>query len=73
MNRGAKSLTAHYADNVVGRLIRSRQLAYPLGLPVYVARRPLAPFCETPSPNSLPADFICANPCLSVAKFFCLA
>jgi hypothetical protein len=23
-------------------------LAYPLGLPVYVARRPPTPFCETP-------------------------
>src|SRR4029434_7741679 len=34
---------------VVEHLIRSRQLAHPIGLPVYVARRPPAPFCETPS------------------------
>src|SRR6266496_3451537 len=33
---------------VLGRLIRSRQLPHPIGLPVYVARRPPAPFCETP-------------------------
>jgi large subunit ribosomal protein L35 len=31
---------------IVGRLIRSRQFARPFGLPVYVARRPPAPFCE---------------------------
>jgi hypothetical protein len=30
-------------------LIRSRQLAHPFGLPVYVARRPPALFCETPN------------------------
>jgi len=33
---------------IVGRLVRSRQLAYPFGLPVYVARLPPAPLCETP-------------------------
>jgi Cft2 family RNA processing exonuclease len=30
-------------------LIRSRPLAHPFRLPVYVARRPPAPFCKTPS------------------------
>jgi hypothetical protein len=33
---------------IVGRLTRSRQLAHPFGLPVYVARLPPALFCETP-------------------------
>ena len=33
----------------VGRLIRSRQFAHLFRLPVYVARLPPAPFCETPS------------------------
>jgi hypothetical protein len=39
---------------IVGRLIRSRQLAHPFGLPVYVARLPPAPFCETPIAWSAP-------------------
>jgi hypothetical protein len=34
--------------DLVGRLTRSLPLARPSGLPVYVARRPSAPFCETP-------------------------
>jgi hypothetical protein len=32
----------------VGRLTRSLPLSRPDGLPVYVARIPAAPFCETP-------------------------
>jgi hypothetical protein len=39
---------------IVGRLIRSRQLAHPFGLPVYVAWLPPAPFCETPIAWSAP-------------------
>jgi hypothetical protein len=33
---------------IVGRLIRSRQLARRFGLPVYVVRLPPAPLCEIP-------------------------
>src|SRR5262249_11895523 len=34
---------------IVGRLIRLRQRPRPLCCPSYVARRPPAPFCETPT------------------------
>jgi hypothetical protein len=34
---------------IVGRLTRSLPLSRPNGLPVYVARVPAAPFCETPT------------------------
>ena len=38
---------------VVGRLTLSLPLSRPHGLPVYVARIPAAPFCETPNWNQL--------------------
>src|SRR5262245_16908565 len=39
---------ARVTQTTVGRFIRSRQRAHPFGLPVYVASRAQAPFCETP-------------------------
>lgn len=44
--------------DIVGRLTLSRPLVWPRRLPVYVARAPAAPFCETAfrSPASAAAD-----------------
>ncbi len=36
----------HHGTVIVGRLTRSLPLSRPVGLPVYVARVPAAPFCE---------------------------
>src|SRR5436309_15779536 len=55
---------ARGVEIIVRGLIRSRQLAHPFGLPVYVARRPSGPFCETPildrrliqTPYNAPSD-----------------
>ena len=41
---------------VVGRLTCSLSLSRPHRLPVYVARIPAAPFCETPNWNQLASD-----------------
>jgi hypothetical protein len=43
---GCQSNITPTCTNIVGRLIRSRLLASPSGLPVHVALLPLAPFCE---------------------------
>ena len=36
----------HHGSMIVGRLTRSLPLSRPVGLPVYLARVPAAPFCE---------------------------
>ena len=52
-SHGSRSVKAfdtnvlQFDSDLVGRLTRLLPLARPSGLPVYVARRPSAPFCET--------------------------
>ena len=43
-------------SEIAGRLTRSLPLSRPGGLPVYVARVPAAPFCETPTSAQLASD-----------------